>query len=466
MSVQARSVLAVSLVLAAAASLCACRRARLSRGDGAAVVVVAPRHDAAPPRSFEEQEPNDNPGQAQTLVLNAEWPVVDVVGSLAGQGESAGKDVDVFKLRIPGDSTGQDHVAGRVDGAEPEDPRLTARRLGLEIRPDSGASATLQLLDEGLKVLETVSAEGGETAGMPNMAVQAGRLYYIRVKAVARSRKTAEAPADCKYKLSLQLGDFEVADEREPNDALDTAQNVGMAGSAELAGVYGWRHDQDCYRIPLPEVSSGLALVLDGVDGVSAGVQVLAGDGSQLAAAKGRRGDPLTLHNVRIGAAAVDAGAAVRWFYVVVKGESGQNRSHRYVLHLAFGALKQDSEVEPNDNAGSASPVSDGTVSGFLPAGDIDYFVYGAGEPREISVEVSFPARVRGKVEVVRAGSAQILASAQSKKARQRLTLPKVATMGEPVLLRIAPVKGDGNANEPYALRISSAEASGQGQTR
>jgi len=433
----------------------ACRRTRLSRGDAASVVVASPRRDAPAARSLPEREPNDSPEHAQLLALNAEWPVMDIEGMVCSQPDQKdGKDVDVFKLVIPG-SAAPDRPVTAFDSAPPEDVRRTARRLSLDIATDGG-SVSLQLLDEGLKVLESVAAESGGTAGLPNIAVQPGRSYYFRVKATGKSGKQVSAMAPCNYKLSVQLGDFDVADEREPNDTAESAEALAMEGVAELAGFYGWQHDQDFFRVPAPDVASALDLVVDAVEGVTPGLQVLTGSGSKLAVAKGRRGERLALHNVRIGAAVVDAGAPSTTFYVVVKSEAGQNRSQRYVLHLSLGALKQDTEVEPNDVAGNATPVHDGIMSGFLASSDVDYFLYEPIDPREISVEVSFPARVRGKVEISRAGRPDIIASAQTPKARQHISISKVVNLGQPLLLRIAPVRADGNANEPYSLRISS----------
>jgi hypothetical protein len=454
----------MALVLSSPLQVGGCRRARLSRGDAAPVVVVPLRRDGAVARVLSESEPNDSPEQAQLLVLNPEWPVMDVEGTLSGppDGGKNGKDVDVFKLLIPAGST-QDQ-APVPDSSQPDDPRRTARRLSLDIVAEAGA-ISLQLLDDGLKVLESVTAAPGETAGMPDMAAQPGRSYHFRIRATAGPGKQAAPIGPAKYKLSVQVGDFDVADEREPNDSLDTAETVAMAGVADLAGYYGWQHDQDFYRLPAPDVASALDVAVDAVDGVTPGLQVLTGAGVKLATAKGRRGDKAALHNVRIGAAGVDAGAgASSFFYVAVKSESGQNRSQRYVLHLSLGALKQDTEAEPNDAPANATPVRDGVISGFLPAGDVDYFVYEPIEPREVTVDVSFPARVRGRVEVSRSGKPEILASAETKKPRQQISISKVANLGQPLLLRLAPVRGDGNANEPYTLRISSNPSTVEGQ--
>ncbi len=427
-----------------------------SRGDAAAVVVVVPRNDAAGPPRVLEQEPNDSPEQAQLLALNPDWPVLTVEGTLSAPGQGKGKDVDIFKLLVPQHRT--DPLAPTApDSAQSDDARLVARKLSCEIAASAGPGVVLQLLDDDLKSLETISADSGEVAGMPNMAALPGRTYYFRVKALAKTGKGADStPTGSSYKLTIQLGNFEVAEEREPDDALDSAQPVDMTGAADYAGFFGWRHDQDFYRIPAPEVASALDIELDAVGGVTAGLQVLDGGGARIASAKGRRGERLALHNVTVPAAAADAGAAARFLYVVVQAESGHNLAQRYILHLTMGMLKQDQEIEPNDSPTRATAVHDGTITGFLPVGDVDYFRYTGNGQREVSITVSYPARVRGKVEILRASDGQVLAEAAAKKSRQTVVLANIASLGEPLLVRLSQDKGDGNPNEPYSLRIDS----------
>jgi hypothetical protein len=448
------------VVLASLAATGACRRPRFpSRGDAAAVVVVVPHRDAAGPPGVTEQEPNDSPEQAQVLAINADWPVLDVEGSLLGPGDGKGKDVDVFKLIVPGSRSEPAKPASPLDSAaQPDDPRMLARRLAIEIAPEGGSGLTLQLLDDGLKSLETVSVAAGEVGGMPNLAVSPGRVYYVRIKPPAKTGKAAKT-ADiqstaCKYKLTVQLGDFEVADEREPNDGMETAIPVAVVGTAELAGYHGWQHDQDFYRIPLPDVASALDVDLDAVDGVAASLQVLDGAGKRLAFGKGRKSERAALRNVLVPPTPAVPGPAPRNVYVVVRGESGQNRNQRYVLRMTLGAPKLDAEIEPNDSPDNATPVRDGTISGYLPVSDVDYFRYDGDGQRDVTFEVACPSRVRGKLEAFRAGTP--VASTETKKARQSVVLSGVATQGQPIVLRVSQARGDGNANEPYSLKITS----------
>jgi hypothetical protein len=121
-----------------------------------------------------------------------------------------------------------------------------------------------------------------------------------------------------------------------------------------------------------------------------------------------------------------------------------------------LGALKQNAEIEPNDNPTNATEVRDGTISGFLPVGDVDYFRYVGDGQREVSVEVACPSRVRGKLQVVRPDG-QVLGAADAQKPRQVVVLSRIQSLGEPLLIRLSQGRGDGNSNEPYSLTINSA---------
>jgi hypothetical protein len=451
------------LILAALLLTSSCRRKRsLPRGE-TAVVVVKPRHDAASPPRVTEQEPNDKPEQSQLLAINADWPAASVEGGLAGEGKQG--DVDVFKLVVP-----ESHMAVAKAMPSPDsggnESQPPPRRLAIDITAE-GSAVSLQVLDEKFKSLPSIVAEAGVPAGIPNLAVFPGHSYYIRLKPAAKVSKPAtrtktptmaavEPLVFPKYKLMVQLGDFEPADEREPNDGMDSAEAPVMFGNAELAGFHGWQHDQDFYRIQAPEIPSVLDMDLGAVEGVAASLQVLDGQGGRLAISRGRKSERLSLRNVSVPVGAVDAGIDARFFYVVVRSEAGENRSQRYVLRLTLGAPKLDSEIEPNDNAGNPTLVRDGTTSGFLPVGDVDYFRYVQEAQREITFEITFPTRVRGKLEVIRQNNGQTLGKAEAKKPHQTLLLAKLPSPGWPMLLRVSQGKGDGNANDPYSLRISS----------
>jgi hypothetical protein len=86
----------------------------------------------------------------------------------------------------------------------------------------------------------------------------------------------------------------------------------------------------------------------------------------------------------------------------------------------------------------------------------VDYYRYAEGGSRALSVDANCPVRVRCTLEVVRAKDGQALASAEAKKPKQAIAVARILTEGEPVLIRLGQGKGDGNANEPYVLRVSS----------
>ena len=75
-------------------------------------------------------------------------------------------------------------------------------------------------------------------------------------------------------------------------------------------------------------------------------------------------------------------------------------------------------------------PVTDGTITGYLPVSDTDFFRYEGQGPRDLTVEVTFPARVRGKVAAFRPAAVEPVGSAEAKKPRQTVTLAAVQTAG------------------------------------
>jgi hypothetical protein len=83
-------------------------------------------------------------------------------------------------------------------------------------------------------------------------------------------------------------------------------------------------------------------------------------------------------------------------------------------------------------------------------------FRYLAGEPRELDIEVSPPSRVRVKVEVSRERDGQVLAEAVAAKAHQTVRILGFACSAGPILIRLSQGKHDGNASEPYLLKVVS----------
>lgn len=436
----------------------ACRRSRFPpRGDAAAVIVVKPRRDAAPPPRRAEAEPNDTVEDAQPLDLEPGAPPLVVEGSLSLAPDGKVKDVDQFKLAVAGSDTTTPAPPVTVDAGPPEDPRLQARRLSVELAAHGTVGLKLELVDDAGKVVASVSAEPGQSAGMPNLAVPSGRPYCLRVRGNPKAAKRASPePVDAAYLLTAQLGDFDVADEREPNDTPALANAIAVAGGAEWSGYHGWWRDQDVFRIPLPEVLSAMDVDLDAVEGVGASLLVQDGAGARLASARGRRNERLALRNVLLRPAAPDAGPASRSVFLLVRADSGSNRAQRFVARVSLGAPRADVEVEPNDTPGTASPLREGSVTAYLSPGDVDHFRYDEAGQREATFVVTFPARVRGRIAAFRPGALEPVATAEAKKPRQSVSLPALPTLGQPLVLRVSQRKADGNANDPYTLTVAS----------
>ena len=456
----------VIALLAALAGL-SCRRApHFMRGDAAAVVVVKRPRDAGGPPPAGEREPNNTPAQAQELAWTGTPPAAAVNGNLDRTDAGKAGDVDVFKVVVPGQ-----RVAVSSDAGQAADRLVAAKRLSVVINPEAGLALAVDFLDEALRLVKTVAAGPGETVGLPNMAVLPGCAYYLRARvAPAPPNKKDHGAADAgvsagsSYHMTVLLLDFEVADEREPNDRPESAGDLSWQGRSALAsGLFGWRHDEDWYRLSLDAMEPGWVLNLDleGVDDVAAGLAVNDSAGKKIVVVRGRKGEKLTLRNLVLPSVAPDAGAPAvgdRWWYVVVRAESGLDREHRYVLRAeaVLPEARGGFETEPNDDAAHASSLAEGTTTGYLSVGDVDVFRYLAAEPRGLDIEVSPPSRVRVKVEVIRERDGQFLAESVAAKARQTVRILGFSVPAEPILVRLSQGKHDGNASEPYLLKVAS----------
>jgi hypothetical protein len=456
----------VMALLAALAGL-SCRRApHFVRGDAAAVVVVQRPRDAGGPPLTAEREPNNAPAQAQELAWTGTPPAAAVKGNIERTEAGKAGDVDVFKVVVPGQ-----RMAVSSDAGPAADRLVAAKRMSVVINPEAGLALAVDFLDEAPRLVKTVAGGPGEVVGLPNMAVLPGGTYYLRVKAApVPANKKGQVPVDAgvsagsSYQITVLLLDFEVADEREPNDRLESAGDLLWQGRSALAsGLYGWRRDEDWYRLSLDAMEPGWVLNLDleGVDDVAASLAVNDSAGRKIVAVRGRKGEKLTLRNLVLPSVAPDAGASAvggRCWYVVVRADNGLDREHRYVVHAeaVLPEARGGFETEPNDDAVHASALVEGTTTGYLSVGDVDVFRYLAAEPRGLDIEVTPPSRVRVKVEVIRERDGQVLAEAVAARARQTVRILGFSAPVEPILVRLSQGKYDGNASEPYLLKVAS----------
>lgn len=442
---------------------CTCRRTpRFARGDAAAVVLVQRTQDAGGVAANPEIEPNDSPTAPQELKWTGAPPAVSVAGRLDRAEAGKPGDVDVFRVTIPGTRSPQRPDATLATAQE-------SKRLAIEVTAEPGLALSLDLLDENLLVMKSLTAGAGEPVGLPNLAVKPGFTYSMRLKRApvppSKARPDAGTNEGAGYRLTALLLDFEPADEREPNDRMETANDLVWQGpSALAAGLFGWRRDEDWYRLPLDTIEPGrvLNLELEGVEGVTASLSVHDSAGKRVVGVRGRKGEKLTLRNLALPGRAGDAGAptGARAWYAVVRTEAGVDVEHRYVLRVETALPGQGNfEAEPNDDPAHASPLADGTTGGYLTVGDVDIFRYQTPASCELDVQVTGPARVKVKLDILSANGSQVLASATAPKPRQTAEIQGFPCPSEPILIRLSQGKYDGNASEPYSLTVTSRPA-------
>jgi hypothetical protein len=448
-----------------------CRRARIrGRPDGAVVVVAArPVDDSSIPLA-DEVEPNNTLAAAQTLVFTDDPRTAGVSGTLPLGAAGSPADTDIFKIVVPAAPLAVPDgglADARVPAPSPSGDAGAPpdRRLIVDLRPQEDLAVALQVLDAAGRKIEGSDAESGQPDGFPNIAVTVGGTYFLRLRPVpgAAARSVRSVPDGgtprVGYRLVARVVDFGIGEEHEPNDRAAQATDLGPAvGNPEAAGFFGWRKDEDWYRLPLDGLPPGAVvdLEIDAVEGVSGGLALHDGAGTRISGTRGRRGERVALRNLAVpGGPASPAAGRGRSYYIVVRTEAGRSLDRRYGLHVHAGLAQEGTETEPNDEPGRASAISDGATTGFLGAGDVDVYRYVPALPVALDIEVTPPEGLNVKIEVLRARDGQSLASGggAGRGQAERLTGIPVA---EPVFIRLSPRRGEGSQAAPYELRLSS----------
>jgi hypothetical protein len=417
-------------MLALAVGLAGCRRnAMPPRPDGAAVVVTTEAPDDGVATS-PEVEPNDTLATAQRLNVT-ETTAAAVGGDLQARG--AKRDLDLFRIDVAASDAGAPGDAG----APP--PRLLLRA---DLRPAPELAVILDALDEAGHPVLSASGLPGEAIAIPNLAVR-DRPIVLRVRAAGGAE-----PAVSTYRLVARMVPYDTGAEVEPNG--DAAHATELALDGEAVGYLGWHRDQDWYRLPTAGVADGsvLSADMDPVPEVAAALQLYAADGHKLSEARGRKGERVTLRNVRIPPGAP-------FVSLVVRADAGWSGSARYNLRPRADLPRPGTEAEPNDDLAHAQPVEDGTAVGYLPRGDVDVYRYATPGLALLDVEVKPPERVVLQVEVVREDGT-LLARAESGRHGAAARIAGLSIPGGPVFVRIAPRRGAGSADDPYRLTLAS----------
>jgi hypothetical protein len=421
----------------AAAVVSACHRSTMPpRPDGAAVVLSPEVLDDGL-QAVPEVEPNDTLVAAQRLALSATAPVA--VGASLVKSVAGGKrDVDWFRIDLPGPDGGATPPVARADAAGVVPPPRSLLRA--DLRPEAGVAVTLDALDAGGHLLVSAPGQPGEAIAIPNLAIAPGATY-LRVRAA-----TAEATPGG-YRLVVHLSALDVGAEIEPNGSATLATELAPGG--EAVGYLGWRHDQDWYRLPTAGLAEGsvLSVDLDPVPGVGAALQLYGADTHKLIEAHGRKGERVVLRDVRFQPGDAEV-------YLVVRADSDWSGDARYNVRPRADLPKPGAEAEPNDDPGHAQTVGDGVVIGYLARGDVDVFRYVTEAPALLEVELSPPEHANLKLEILRADGTLVTRSEGGKHGTIRIA--DLAIPGGPIFVRLAGGRGSANADDPYHLTISS----------
>jgi hypothetical protein len=298
--------------------------------------------------------------------------------------------------------------------------------------------------DAGQVLVSAPGSQAGEVEGIPSMAVSPG-TYFLRVRA-------AQANADGNYHVTLRLQPIEPGEEAEPNGKATLATDVAPVG--EAVGYFGWRRDQDWYRIPLDGLPEGstLSADLEAVPGVTASLVVLDSVERKLTEVRGRKEERVAVRNIRLT-------PGEPYIYLQARADVGRNVEVRYNLRLRTDVAKPGAaggDLEPNDDPAHANPLGDGVVQGYLGRGDVDVYRYTAAEPLELDIEAAPPERVDLRMEIIREPDGALLVRSDEGKRQEPERLPNLFAPAGSLLIRLSAPHGDGNPDEPYRLTVAS----------
>ena len=435
-------------LLALAGLLAGCHRAAMPpRPDGAAVVITAETQDDGI-STVPEVEPNNTLPTAQLLAVTATTPAA-VAGAIAVPPVPGKRDVDLYRVDVPGPDAGAAPSAGDAGAVVVSPPRFLLRA---DLRPAvPGTAATLEVLDATGHVLVAANGQPGEAISVPNLAARAGS-FYLRVRAAGTDAGHETTAGG--YRLVVHLVPFDAGAEIEPNG--DAAHATELAPGGEAVGYLGWRHDQDWYRLPTAGLAEGsvLSVDLDPLPEVSVTLQLYGADAHKLTEARGRKGERVVLRNVRI--APTDP-----FVFVVVRADVGFSADTRYNLRPRTDLPKAGTEAEPNDDQAHAQTIGDGTVLGYLARGDVDFFRYSTDGMALLDLEVSPPERGGVEIEVTREDNTLLARAVSARRAPARITGQPIP--GGPVLIRVVPRHGAIDPDDPYRLTVTSRPAPAPG---
>jgi hypothetical protein len=407
--------------------LCGCserRRPLAVAGDaGPSVVVVDPiQQKRAPLPLVDEQEPDDDLGHAQPLE-----PGKGVKGALAAAND---KDFFSFIDQMSGQGVVRD---GGFDEAR------------IEVSGVKDVDLILEALDgDGKRLWLANDAGAGEAETIPNLAVEPGHTYYLKV--------TAKSGSGGPYELTVRSAAAPAGDEREPND--DAPHATALEAIADESGFFGRKRDEDWLLLPkLPVENGTLRVELSPVEGVAPSVKLVQGappNGKTIAEARGGKGDELRMRNLGVP-------AGQPWTWLVLKANEGRNAEIRWALRLQNEPPLDGAEREPNDTAEVATPIAlagAARMSGFLWPGDADvYRVTGAPADGLVTVELDGLPGVDLKLERLGADGKSLVKADDGGPGKGEALPP---WPGGDFLVRVTARSRDSVFDAPYSLSLSA----------
>ncbi len=255
----------------------------------------------------------------------------------------------------------------------------------------------------------------------------------------------------------------------------------GTEGDAADAGAIAEAADAGAAPVevkpslpPLPEPPAIVRIDLEGVPGVRLQVELANQAEAVFYSARSRApGEGISVRNVALRP------NETRYFVIVKSAWMGSgkdvtrefNQTEPYKLTVTQEEVQGTAELEPNDEAGKATPlVGDGVRHGyFAPKGDVDYFLIRYEQPSLVKVELSGVDRVDSVLSVVRPAEGgkteEALLRANDGGAREGELLTNLAVGPEGLLLKVEAasrqvdgkwVRDQENPSQPYQLNFTS----------
>jgi hypothetical protein len=399
------------------------------KGDaGPAVVVVEPGGRKPPPTEtvplLDEKEPDDDLAHAQPLELGK-----GITGTLAPAHLVKGKP-----------QSDEDFYTWTEGGTPGADGGVSFHQARISLSAVANVDLILEALDgDGKRLLVASEGGAGEPEVLPNLAVDPGHTYYLRVRGTPVTAESAP------YRLTMVTTVPTGQAEREPNDTAAQATELSMM--SQVSGFYGKKHDEDWLKLPLhlgtPGQGGILRIELVPVEGVAQQIKVQAGN-DVLATARAPKGEELRLRNVTV--------PAVDSILVQLRAAEGKNLDVPWQMSIGVEGPLDGAESEPNDTVEKANPVTLGqTVSGFLWPGDADVFCLAADANNLVGASVEGLEGVDLKLDRVgRDGKLQ--ARADDGGAGKPESLPPAT----PGCVRVSARARDSAFDAPYRLSFTA----------